>query len=69
MKNLTPAELLREEYLELCEQLLARAKDMRNYAMKPGNAWLARAELAQIISLTGDLEQLLDQIKDADTAQ
>ncbi len=68
MKNLSPAERLREDYLELCEQLINHAKDMRNYAMKPGNAWLARGELAKIISLSGDLEGLLDEIKAADEA-
>ena len=68
MKNLTEADRLREEYLELCEKLLEHAKDMRNYGMKPGNAWLARSELAKIVGLTGDLESLVDEIKRADQA-
>lgn len=66
MKQSSPSDRLREDYLEQCEQLISHAKDMRNYAMKPGNAWLARGELAKIISLSGDLESLLDEIKAAD---
>jgi hypothetical protein len=69
MKNLSHADRLREEYMDLCEQLLSHAKDMRNYAMKPGNAWLARGELAKIISLSGDMESLLDDIKSADETE
>lgn len=66
MKNLSEADRLRENYLELCEQLLSRIKEMRNFGLKPGNAWLARGELAKIVSLTGDLENLLEEIKQAD---
>lgn len=66
MKNLTQADSLREDYLELCEQLMDHAKNMRNYGMKPGNAWLARGELAKIVTITGDLENLLEEIKQAD---
>lgn len=66
MKQISVADRLREDYLDLCEQLLSHAKDMRNYAMKPGNAWLARSELAKIINLAGDMESLLDDIKSAD---
>jgi hypothetical protein len=61
-----PADTLRAEYLELCEKLVNYTQNMRNYAMKPGNAWLARAELAKIISLTNELDTLLDQIKELD---
>ncbi|MFI5240369.1 MAG: hypothetical protein ACHQUB_01520 [Candidatus Saccharimonadia bacterium] len=68
MTNLTESERLRENYLELCEQLISGAKDMRNFAMKPGNAWLAKGELAKIIGLSSELETLLDQIKRADSS-
>ncbi len=66
MKSLTPADRLREDYLEQCERLMTCAKEMRNYAMKPGNVWLARGELAKIVTYVGELESLLDEIKTAD---
>jgi hypothetical protein len=67
-KDLTESEKLRAEYLILCEQVIEYTQKMRNFAMKPGNAWLARGELAKISSLTGELEGLLDQIKVADAS-
>lgn len=60
------ADDYRAEYLSLCEELTDRVAAMRNYGMKPGNAWLAKAELAKITSLITDIEQLLEQIKQAD---
>ncbi|HSX47904.1 MAG TPA: hypothetical protein VLF41_00120 [Candidatus Nanoarchaeia archaeon] len=56
----------RANYLGLCEELMDRVAAMRNYGMKPGNAWLAKAELAKISSLVTDIEQLLEEIKQAD---
>lgn len=68
MKPTSPADDFRAEYLQLCEQLLQHGTDMRNYAMKPGNAWLARGELSKITTLINDLEVTLDKIKAADEA-
>ncbi len=68
MKPTSPADEYRAEYLLLCEQLFEHATDMRNYAMKPGNAWLARGELSKITTLIDDLETALDNIKLADEA-
>jgi hypothetical protein len=65
-KDLSPSELLRAEYLELCEQLISYTQVMRNFAMKPGNAWIARGELSKIVVLVSELENTLDQIKVAD---
>lgn len=39
---------------------------MRNYAMKPGNAWLARGELGAIQAELYEIETLLEEIKQAD---
>lgn len=39
---------------------------MRNYAMKPGNAWLARGELGNLQATLYEIENLLDEIKQAD---
>ena len=60
------ADDYRAKYLELCEELMERTAAMRNYGMKPGNAWLAKAELSKISSLVTDIEQLLEEIKQAD---
>ncbi len=68
MKSLNPSDELRTQYLVLCDQLLGHIQSMRNYAMKPGNAWLARAELSKITNLTGDIEDLIDRIKETDQA-
>lgn len=65
-KELTEAERLRGEYLQLCDKLISHTQTMRNFAMKPGNAWIARGELASISALTGEIESLLDAIKAAD---
>jgi hypothetical protein len=67
MKQSSPADEFRSQFLELCEQMIENTQDMRNYAMKPGNAWLARAELSKITTLTSDLEALIDSIKEADS--
>ncbi|HSH31713.1 MAG TPA: hypothetical protein VK963_03560 [Candidatus Saccharimonadales bacterium] len=68
MKTSHPGDQPRAEYLQLCEDLISHIQAMRNYAMKPGNAWLAKAELAKINSLVGEAELMLEQIKRADTA-
>jgi hypothetical protein len=68
-KDLTPAEKLRGEYLQYCDDLISYTQTMRNFAMKPGNAWIARGELSKISALTGELEELLEKIKLADEAE
>jgi hypothetical protein len=65
---LSPADEARGRYLELCDELMHRTQSVRNYAMKPGNVWLARAELAKISGLISELESRLDEIKQADEA-
>lgn len=39
---------------------------MRNYAMKPGNAWLARGELGSLQATLYEIDILLDEIKQSD---
>lgn len=58
----------RARYLELSEELIDLAALARNFAMKPGNAWLARAELAKASGVISDLEGVLQDIQDADEA-
>ncbi|MBW3538192.1 hypothetical protein KY386_01725 [Candidatus Parcubacteria bacterium] len=68
MKPSHPGDELRAQYLQLCEELTAHVVAMRNYAMKPGNAWLAKTELTKIVALVGDAEQVLEEVKRADAA-
>lgn len=60
------ADEQRATYLNMCEELMDRASAMRSYGMKPGNAWLAKAELAKIGGLITELEAALEDIKQSD---
>lgn len=60
------ADTNRANYLELCEKLIEHSQLMRNFAMKPGNAWLARAELGKITALVVELETTLEEIRKSD---
>jgi hypothetical protein len=66
MKQPSPSDPLRAHCLELCQELLERTTTMRDYAMSPGNAWLAKNELQQITQTISELEQLVEEIKQAD---
>ena len=67
MKATHPSDPLRAKLLEHCEDLISRSQAMRNYAMKPGNAWLARGEVASLQATLYEIDTLLDEIKQADT--
>lgn len=66
MKSSHPSDPLRAKLLEHCEEVLGKSQAMRNYAMKPGNAWLARGELSAIQAELYEIETLLDEIKQSD---
>ena len=66
MKATHPSDPLRAKLLEHCEELITRSQAMRNYAMKPGNAWLARGELGSVQATLYEIETLLDEIKQSD---
>ena len=57
---------LRSRCLELCEQINEHSNLLRDYAMTPGNTWLAKNELQQLGQLVSELETLLEDIKQAD---
>jgi hypothetical protein len=66
--NKTPqTDPLRTRVLELTEQLTEHSHLLRDYALTPGNAWLAKSELAQVGQVMSDLESLLEEIKQADS--
>lgn len=65
-KPISPSDALRAQLLEHCEDVISKSQAMRNYAMKPGNAWLARGELGSVQATLYEIETLLDQIKEAD---
>jgi hypothetical protein len=66
MKPTHPSDALRAQLLEHCEEVINRAQLMRNYAMKPGNAWLARGELGSLQATLYEIDILLDEIKQSD---
>ena len=65
-KPSSPTDPLRAKLLDHCEELLSRSQAMRNYAMKPGNAWLALGELGSIQAELYEIETLLNDIKAQD---
>ena len=66
MKQSQPADPLRARCLDLSQELAERTNAMRDYAMSPGSAWLAKNELQQITQTISELEQLLEEIQQAD---
>lgn len=57
---------LRVRLLELTEEITDRVNQLRDYATTPGNAWLAKGELQTINQLSGEMESLLEEIKQSD---
>ena len=62
-----PIDKNRVKLTELLEELGDRLGNMRDYAMVPGNSWLAKGELGTIAQLTSELEGVLEDIKEADS--
>ncbi len=56
----------RAQLLELSREIEDHVATLRDFALIPGNAWLARGELHQLSGLLADLENLLDSIKQDD---
>jgi len=67
MKKPQNSDPLQARCLELCEQLIQHTQSLRDYALTPGDIWLARGELQQIGPLISQLETLLEEIKAADS--
>jgi hypothetical protein len=57
---------LRVRLLELTEEINDHTTGLRDFATTPGNAWLAKGELQELMSLLSDMESLLEEIKQAD---
>lgn len=62
-----PSDPLRVRCLELVERLSDHNLLLRDYALTPGNTWLAKGELGHISQLVSELESLLEEIKQADS--
>lgn len=67
MKQPNPGDSPRARVLDLCVEISEHNQALRDYALTPDNAWLARGELQQLGALLSDLEQLLEEIKRADS--
>lgn len=61
-----PADPLRARLLELTEEIIQRTAQLRDFAITPGNAWLAKGELQTLSTLLSDMESLLEDIKQQD---
>jgi hypothetical protein len=61
-----PTDPLRARLLELTEEIANHTANLRDFAATPGNAWLAKGELQQLMGLLSDMETLLEDIKQAD---
>jgi len=61
-----PTDPLRAHLLELTEDIQEHTAGLRDFATTPGNAWLAKGELQQLMSLLSDMETLLEDIKQSD---
>lgn len=59
-------DALHARLIDHCEEMMERVKMLRDYGTTPGSAWLARSELTRLNQLTGEAEQLLSAIKQAD---
>ena len=58
-----PIERTQGQVIELCEQLAAHIKLLRDYATTPDNVWLARGELNRINEISAEVEKLLAELK------
>jgi hypothetical protein len=63
---MTKVDATQRQILDRCATLNEHVKLLRDYATTPGNGWLARSELTQIQELVTQIEQLLNQLKDAE---
>jgi hypothetical protein len=62
----TPTDPLRARLHELTEEIADHVAQLRDFAVSPGNAWLAKGELQQLQNLMSDMESLLEDIKQQD---
>jgi hypothetical protein len=63
----TPTDPLRVRLFEITDQIERHTAQIRDFAVAPGNAWLAKSELQALMSLLSDMESLLEDIKQADS--
>ena len=57
---------LRARLIELSDELSERIARLRDFGMVFGNAWLAAGELRAINTIVGELEMVIEQIKQDD---
>ena len=59
---------LQAQILELTQDLNEKVTTLRDYATTPGNAWLAKGEIQSITSLLSEIEMIVDEIKQGESA-
>ena len=64
----TEVDPLRVRIIELTQDLSEKVTTLRDYATTPGNAWLAKGEIQSIMSMLSDIETIVDEIKQNESA-
>ncbi len=62
----SPPDPLRARLFDLTADIERHTAGLRDFAVVPGNAWLAKSEHQALMNLLADLETLLEDIKQAD---
>jgi hypothetical protein len=68
MKN-PELDPLHAQVLELTQDLAEKVTTLRDYATTPGNAWLAKGEIQSITTMLSEIEMLVDEIKQNESAE
>lgn len=58
---------VRSHCLEIIVEVGDHLRLLRDYAVTPGNSWLARNEMSKVMALMSDLETSIDAVKRAET--
>lgn len=67
MKQDSDIEELRSHCLDVIAEINEHVALLRDYAVTPGNAWLARNEMTKVMTLMSDLESSISAIKRAES--
>lgn len=62
----TPTDPLRAQLTDLLERINDHQNALRDFATVPGNAWLAKGELQEMMATMSEIESVLEDIKQAD---
>lgn len=64
----TSSDPYRVKAQELIQEMADHLQSLRDYALTPGSAWLAKNELEAMSRLMNDLEQAIQDLRQNETA-